>query len=90
MKNEKLYKQAIEIAADSDERFRKVFAVNGNIEDQERKELHRRLEVQPAAAAACAQSELVATLFGVSDERVNEDISEVLKHRQSQRLTLNP
>lgn len=39
------------------------------------------MEVIPAAQCACAQQELIAHLFGVSDERIHEDLARVILSR---------
>lgn len=77
-----LYQKAIEIAATSDKKFHEAFAKRDSFSNPEHKDLYHSMEVEPAAREACAQSELVAELFGVSDERVNEDIAKV--HSKSQ------
>lgn len=82
MKNEKLYRKAIEIAVDAEERFLAAREANQSFRnDPELKEKHRRMEVQPAASVACAQQELIAKLFGVSDEKVNEDLARIILAR---------
>lgn len=76
MKNEQLYREAIAIAAEKDAAFLEKFEANQQFNySQELKEMHHRIEVVPAASAACAQSELIARLFGVSEEKVSEDIA---------------
>ena len=37
--------------------------------------------MQPAAVEACAQQSLIAELFGVSEEKVHEDITRLLSDR---------
>ena len=82
MQNEKLYKQAIEIAVDAAERFLAAVEVNNTFGDNRAlQEKHRKMEVQPAAAIACAQQEMIASLFCVSDEKVHEDITQLLTGR---------
>lgn len=76
MKNEKLYREAIEIAVDAERRFLAALEANKSFKDDRvLQEKHHQLEVQPAAMAACAQQELIAELFGVSEEKVHEDIT---------------
>lgn len=82
MENEKLYKQAIEIAVDAEARFLAAHEANKSFSDNRTlQEKHRQIKVQPAAAIACAQQEMIASLFCVSDEKVHEDISKLLAGR---------
>lgn len=82
MKDEKLYRKAIEIAVSAEERFLAAREANQLLNDRpELKEKHRQMEVQPAASVACAQQELIAELFGVSDEKVNEDLARIILSR---------
>lgn len=74
MKNEKLYREAIEIASSAEERFLEAREANQRIAPDLR-ERHREMFVQPAAAEACAQQSLIAELFGVSEEKVHEDLA---------------
>ena len=75
MQNEKLYREAVKFAADAEERFLSAVEANKSFKDDRTlREKHQQMEVIPAAQAACAQQELIAHLFGVSDERVHEDI----------------
>ncbi len=75
MKNEKLYREAIEIAVEVEERFLCAIEANKSFSDDlALKEKHRQMDVQPAAQEVCAQQELIAKLFGVSEEKVHEDI----------------
>lgn len=80
VKNEKLYREAIEIASRAEERFLEAHEKNRAV-SPELRERHREMFVQPAAAEACAQQSLIAALFGVSDERVHEDITNLLAGR---------
>lgn len=80
MKNEQLYRKAIEIATAAEERFLEAREANQRI-DPDLKEKHREIFVQPAAAEACAQQSLIAELFGVSEEKVHEDITQLLADR---------
>ena len=82
MKNEKLYRKAIEIAMDAEERFLAAYEANKSFkDDQALRDKHHQLEVGPAASVACAQQELIAELFGVSEEKVHEDITQLLADR---------
>lgn len=74
MRNEKLYKQAIEIASNTEGRFLEAYEKNRAV-SPELRERHHEMFVQPAAAETCAQQSLIAELFGVSEERVHEDIT---------------
>lgn len=85
MKNEQLYRKAIETAAYQEEIFRKARADNGSIKEELR-QMHRRMFVEPAAHGACAQQDLIAQLFGVSEEKVHEDISKVIEKRKEVEL----
>lgn len=82
MKNEELYRKAIEIAVDAEGRFlaavRAYKSFEGDISLQEK---HHQMEVQPAAREVCAQQELIAELFGVSEEKVHEDITKLIAIR---------
>lgn len=79
MKNEKLYREAIKLAAPAEERFLAAIEANKSFsDDRALREKHHRMEVQPAAREVCAQQELIAALFGVSDERVHEDIHSLI------------
>lgn len=80
--NKKGYIRAIAIAANAEERFQEARAANQSFrDDPELKEKHRQMEVQPAAAEACAQQSLIAELFGVSEDRVHEDITQLIADR---------
>lgn len=82
MKNEQLYRKAIEIATAAEERFLEAREANQSFKDDpELKEKHRQMEVQPAAAEACAQQSLIAELFDVSEEKVNEDLARIILAR---------
>ncbi|MCB6760094.1 hypothetical protein LI088_04310 [Adlercreutzia equolifaciens] len=84
MRNEKLYRQAIEIASYAEERFLEAREANQSFNDNpELKEKHRQMEVQPAAAEACAQQSLIAELFGVSEEKVHEDLARAILARET-------
>ena len=75
MKTDQLYREAIKFAADAEERFLSAVEANKSFKDDRAlQEKHQQMEVIPAAQCACAQQELIAHLFGVSDERVHEDI----------------
>lgn len=75
MKTDQLYREAIKFAADAEERFLSAVEANKSFKDDRAlQEKHQQMEVTPAAQCACAQQELIAHLFGVSDERVHEDI----------------
>lgn len=79
MKNEKLYHEAIEIAVDAEERFLSAIEANKSFsDDRALQEKHRQMEVHPAAREACAQQELIAKLFGVSEEKIHEDITKLV------------
>ena len=80
MRNEKLYRQAIEIASDAERRFLEAHEKNRGVAPDIR-ERHRETFVQPAAVEACAQQSLIAELFGVSEEKVHEDITRLLSDR---------
>ena len=80
MRNEKLYRQAIEIASDAERRFLEAHEKNRGVAPDIR-ERHRETFVQPAATEACAQQSLIAELFGVSEEKVHEDITRLLADR---------
>lgn len=82
MKNEKLYKQAIEIATAAEERFLEAREANQRIAP-DLKEKHREMFVQPTAAEACAQQSLIAELFCVSEEKVNEDLASAILARET-------
>lgn len=82
MKNEKLYWKAIEIGADYEEKFLKAMEANKTMSRRELAEMHHQLEVAPAASAACAVSDLISSLFGVSEERVDEDLKAHIASRQ--------
>lgn len=80
MKNEQLYRKAIAFAVDAEEQFLAALEANKTFTDNRAlQEKHRAMEVQPAAMKACAQQELIAHLFGVSDERVHEDINALIE-----------
>lgn len=81
MKNERLYRKAIEIAAYQEEIFRKAHADNGSIKEELR-QMHHSMFVEPAAHGACAQQDLIAQLFGVSDEKIHEDISKIIEKEE--------
>lgn len=74
MKNEQLYREAIKYASEAEEKFLYFNERNKRITDRDARDFHHRGVVAPAAQASCAQQELIAHLFGVSDERVHEDI----------------
>ena len=80
MRNEKLYRKAIEIASDAERRFLEAHEKNRGVAPDIR-ERHRETFVQPAAVEACAQQSLIAELFGVSEEKVHEDITRLLADR---------
>ena len=80
MRNEKLYRKAIEIASDAERRFLEAHEKNRGVAPDIR-ERHRETFVQPAATEACAQQPLIAELFGVSEEKVHEDITRLLADR---------
>lgn len=80
MRNEKLYRKAIEIASDAERRFLEAHERNRGVAPDIR-ERHRETFVQPAAVEACAQQSLIAELFGVSEEKVHEDITRLLSDR---------
>ncbi len=82
MKNEKLYRQAIEIASYAEERFLEAREANQRTAP-DLKEKYREMFVQPAAAEACAQQSLIAELFGVSEEKVNEDLARAILARET-------
>lgn len=82
MKNEQLYRKAIEIATAAEERFLEAREANQRIAPG-LKEKHREMFVQPAAAEACAQQSLIAELFGVSEEKVNEDLARAILARET-------
>ena len=67
MRNEKLYRQAIEIASYAEERFLEAHEKNR--------------AVSPAAAEACAQQSLIAELFGVSEKKVHQDLASAILAR---------
>ncbi|WP_418389772.1 hypothetical protein [Adlercreutzia sp.] len=82
MKNEKLYREAIRIAVDDEIRFLCALKANESFKgNRVLKEKHHQLEVGPAASVACAQQELIAELFGVSEEKVHEDITNLIAGR---------
>lgn len=82
MKNEKLYREAIKIAAPAEERFLAAFEANRTFEEGGTlREEHHRMKVYPAAVAACAKQSLIAELFDVSEEKVHEDITQLLTDR---------
>lgn len=84
MKNEKLYREAIEIAAEAEERFLEANEANRSFEnDPVLKDMHHQLEVKPAAIEACAQQSLIAELFGVSEEKVHEDLASAILARDA-------
>lgn len=78
MKNQKLYQKAIEYAVDAEVKFHKARIQNARFEDRSLKDKHQSMELIPAANAACAQQELIAYLFDVSDEKVNEDVNKIV------------
>lgn len=82
MKNEKLYRRAIEIASRAEERFLEAHEKNRTV-SPELRERHREMFVQPAAAEACAQQSLIAELFGASEEKVHEDLARVILTRDA-------
>lgn len=82
MKNEKLYREAIEIASIAEERFLEAHEVNRTV-SPELRESHLEMFVQPAAAEACAQQYLIAELFGVSEEKVHEDLARAILARDA-------
>lgn len=87
MKNEQLYREAIKFAADAEERFLSGAEANKSFKDDRTlREKHQQVKVIPAAQAACAQQELIAHLFGVSDERIHEDINALIEQREEVRL----
>lgn len=80
--NKKGYIRAIEIAADAEERFLKAMEEHrAYADDRALSEKHHQIAVQPAATEACAQQSLIAELFGVSEEKVHEDITQLLTDR---------
>lgn len=84
MKNEKLYREAIEIAAEAEERFLEANEANRSFEnDPVLKDMHHQLEVKPDAIEACAQQSLIAELFGVSEEKVHEDLASAILARDA-------
>ena len=82
MRNEKLYRQAIEIASYAEERFLEAHEKNRAV-SPELRERHRETFVQPAASEACAQQSLIAELFGVSEEKVHEDLARAILARET-------
>ena len=82
MRNEKLYRKAIEIASDAERRFLEAHEKNRGVAPDIR-ERHRETFVQPAAVEACAQQSLIAELFGVSEEKVNEDLARAILARET-------
>ena len=83
MKNEKLYREAIEIAVDAEERFLEANEVNKSFNDLVLQDKHYHIKVVPAASIACAQQELIAELFGVSEEKVHEDLARAILARDA-------
>ena len=82
MENEQLYREAIKFAADAEERLLSAVEANKSLKDDRTlRERHQEMEVIPAAQRACAQQELIAHLFGVSYERVYEDITRFINSR---------
>ncbi len=82
MRNEKLYREAIQIASYAEERFLKANEVYRSYGGEgDLKETHRTLVLQPAAAEACAQQSLIAELFGVSEEKVHQDLASAILAR---------
>ena len=80
--NKKGYFRAIEIAANTEERFLEAQEANRSFKDDpELMEKHRQMEVHPAAAEACAQQSLIAELFCVSEEKVHEDLARIILER---------
>ena len=73
MRNEKLYRQAIEIASYAEERFLEAHEKNRAVSPE--------TFVQPAAAEACAQQSLIAELFGVSEKKVHQDLASAILAR---------
>lgn len=82
MKNEKLYRKALELAVECEREFLRVVEHNHHIEDALARERQREALVIPAANRACAQQELIASLFNVSDEKVHEDIRAIIATNQ--------
>lgn len=80
MKNEQLYREAIKFATESERDFLEVVEVNKSYKDNRPlQEKHQQIAVVPAAKVACAQQDLIAHLFGVSDERIHEDIHALIE-----------
>ena len=74
--------EAIKFAADAEERFLSAVEANKSFKDDRTLcEKHQQMEVIPVAQCACAQQELIAHLFGVSDERIHEDLARVILSR---------
>ncbi|WP_165247535.1 hypothetical protein [Adlercreutzia sp. ZJ141] len=87
MKNEKLYRKAIDIAADAEELFRSINNAN-KVMPEYCREKHFKLCVKPQAVHACTQQEFIENLFGVSGKRVMDDIDRVIKQRQERCATV--
>lgn len=78
-KETELYKKAVRIAAGAERRFLDALGRERRIDDREKREMYFDLFTGPAAHVACAQQELIAELFGVSDDKIHRDVSRVLQ-----------
>lgn len=74
-----LYAKAVRIAAEPERRFLEAVDRERRIDDREKREMYFDLFTGPAAHVACAQQELIAELFGVSDDKIHRDVSRVLQ-----------
>lgn len=79
MKNEQLYRKAIEFAAEREKDFLDAYGANCSFPFGEYRDRHYQRRVVPTSAAICAQEELIAHMFGVSEERVHEDIHALIE-----------
>ncbi|WP_305296592.1 hypothetical protein [Parvibacter caecicola] len=74
-----LYEKAVRIAAEPERRFLEAVDRERRIGDRAKREKYFDLFTGPAAHEACAQQELIAELFGVSAEKVHNDIARALE-----------
>lgn len=76
MNKKEAYREAIVIASESYYVFKCRHEATDEASDPDLRRFYMEDEVK-AAAATCAQQELVCRLFGVSEEQVHEDLEKL-------------
>lgn len=82
--NKSVYEQAISIAANCYFDFKKALRKFQNSSDEFRE--YREKELVKAAAATCAQQELLCTLFFKSEEQVHDALEATLERAEAYAL----